>query len=78
MIALVGIIVSDVSAVERVNELLHDYRHDVVGRMGLPMREKSMNVISVVLDTDSGRINALTGKLGNLSGVRAKALYGES
>ena len=74
MIALVGIIVQDESSVEKVNAILHDYGDCIVGRMGLPLRSKSMNVISIVLDTDSGRINALTGKLGSLSGVRAKAL----
>ncbi len=76
MIALVGIIVQDESSVEKVNAVLHDYGDYIVGRMGLPLRSKSMNVISIVLDTDSGRINALTGKLGSLGGVRAKALYG--
>lgn len=79
MIALVGIMVESESAVEKVNALLHEYRDCVVGRMGLPLREKGMNVISVVLDTDAGKINALTGKLGSVDGgktVRAKALYG--
>ena len=79
MIALVGIMVENESAVEKVNAILHDYRECVVGRLGLPLREKGVNVISVVLDTDAGRVNALTGKLGNIDGgksVRAKALYG--
>ena len=56
MIALVGIIVQDESSVEKVNAILHDYGDCIVGRMGLPLRSKSMNVISIVLDTDSGRI----------------------
>lgn len=76
MIALVGIIVQDTAAVEKVNSILHDYSDAVVGRMGLPLKDKNMNVISIVLDTDAGRINGLTGKLGSLAGVRAKALYG--
>ncbi|MCI8458502.1 MAG: CopG family transcriptional regulator [Clostridia bacterium] len=76
MIALIGILVRNEEAAERVNELLHDYRDAVCGRLGLPLRDKGLNVISVVLDTDAGRVNALTGKLGRLPDVKAKALYG--
>ncbi len=76
MIALIGIIVQKQEAVEKVNALLHNYRNEVVGRMGLPLREKGINVISITLDTDAGKINALTGKLGSLDGVTAKAIYG--
>lgn len=75
MIALLGIMVSSEAAVEKVNTLLHDYRDCVLGRMGLPIREHGINVISVVLDTDAGRINALSGKLGNIEGVKTKAIY---
>lgn len=75
MIALIGIIVQNEIAVERVNALLHDYRDFVVGRMGLPLRDKGINVISIVLDADAGKINALTGKLGAIQNVHAKALY---
>lgn len=74
-IAVVAIIVSDVNCSERVNALLHDYGNYIVGRMGLPYREKSLNVISVVLDAPAGIINGLTGKLGMINGVNAKALY---
>ncbi len=75
MIALLSIMVQSEAAVETVNSYLHAYRDCVLGRMGLPIREKGLSVISVVLDTDSGKINALTGKLGGIEGVRAKAMY---
>lgn len=75
MIALVGIIVHDGDAVEKVNSVLHDHRDFVAGRMGLPMWDKGLNMISVALDADAGKINALTGKLGSIQGVKAKALY---
>lgn len=76
MIALIGIMVQTPDAVEKVNEALHDHRDFVRGRMGLPLGDKGLNVISVVLDCDAGRINGLCGKLGSIEGVRAKALYG--
>ncbi len=73
-IAVVAIIVTDYSAVERVNEVLHGYKDYVVGRLGIPYREKSVNVISVVLDAPSQEINALSGKLGMIAGVKSQVL----
>ena len=60
---------------ERVNALLSEYGEYVVGRMGIPYREKSVSVLCVVLDAPSSAINALTGKLGQLIGVSAKTLF---
>lgn len=74
-IAVIGIIVENADRAEKVNTLLHEYGQFIVGRMGLPYREKNVNVISVVLDAPAGVINGLTGKLGMLDGVGAKALY---
>ena len=68
-IALVGIIVEDTNSVGKVNEILHDYGEHIVGRMGIPYREKSVNVISVVLDAPSQEINALSPILVTLSGI---------
>ena len=75
MIALIGILVQNEDAVEKVNTLLHEYRDCIVGRMGLPMRDDGLNVISIVLNTDTGRINGLCGKLGSVEGVKSKAVY---
>ncbi len=74
-IAVVAIIVENPDRVEKVNALLHEYGQFIIGRMGLPHREKNVNVISVVLDAPTSVINGLTGKLGMLDGVGAKALY---
>ncbi len=76
-IALLGIIVSDGDAVETVNRILHEYGEYVLGRMGLPLRERRVNAITLVLDAPSDTINALTGKLGRVGGVSAKALFGK-
>ena len=75
MIALIGIMIQKEDAVEKVNTLLHDYRDCIMGRMGLPLRGDNLNVISLVLKTDSGRINGLCGKLGSIDGVKSKAVY---
>lgn len=74
-IAVIGIIVEDRSAAEAVNRLLHEYSGGIIGRMGLPYEKKGVSIISVVVDDLPDRISALSGKLGKLPGVTAKALY---
>lgn len=74
-IAILGIIVDDVDSVGDVNRILHDYGMYVIGRMGIPYRERSVNIISIVLDAPQDVINTLAGTLGRLHGVTAKAVY---
>lgn len=74
-IAVVGIIVEQKEAVSAVNEILHQYGSYIIGRMGLPYREKQINIISVVIDAPTDIISAMSGKLGRLQGVSSKALY---
>ena len=74
-IAVIGIIVDDKAMAESVNTLLHQYGDYVIGRMGLPYRERNMSIISVVVDAPSDIISALSGKLGRLPGVSSQALY---
>lgn len=74
-IAVVGIIIENLDLAGSVNEILHQYNTYIIGRMGLPYREKQVNIISVVLDAPSDVISAVSGKLGRLPGVSSKALY---
>ena len=74
-IAILGIIIENTDSVAAVNELLHENRDVIVGRMGMPYREKNVSVISVVLDATNDVISALSGKLGMIDGVSAKAVY---
>ena len=74
-IAAVSILVEDSSSVEVLNALLHEYAPYILGRMGIPYREKGVSIISLALDAPLDIINALTGKLGRLPGVSAKAVY---
>ena len=59
----------------RLNDLLHEYGDYVIGRMGIPYRERNINIISVAIDAPQDVINTLSGRLGKLSGVSAKATY---
>ena len=76
-IAAVSIIVSDRSASERINAVLSAYGEYILGRMGIPYREKGISVLSVVLDAPTEITNALTGKLGKIEHVSVKALFGK-
>lgn len=73
-IALIGIIIEETDVVEQVNELLHIYSQYIVGRMGLPYRERNINIISVVLDAPQNIISALSGKLGMIKGIQVKSV----
>lgn len=77
-IALIGIIVEELEAAKRVNAVLHDYAGYIVGRMGIPYRERSVNVISVVLDAPRDAVSALSGKLGMIGGISVKTVITKS
>lgn len=74
-VALIGIIVKNTGSVEQLNRLLHDYGGYIIGRMGIPYRERGINIISIALDAPQDEINALSGKIGRLDGVSAKTIY---
>jgi putative iron-only hydrogenase system regulator len=74
-VAIIGIIVEDSNSVEKLNSILHDYGDYVIGRMGLPYREKGISIISLAVDASQDIISALSGKLGRLPGVSTKTLY---
>ena len=74
-IALIGIIIEDINAVEKLNGLLHDYNEYIIGRMGLPYREKNISIISVVVNAEADIISTLAGKLGMIKGVNVKTIY---
>ena len=74
-VAIVGIIVEDCASTKEVQELLTQYSDYIIGRMGIPYRQKNIRIISVVLDASMDIINALTGKLGRISCVSSKVVY---
>ncbi len=73
-IALLGIIVENLNATEKLNQILHEYSDYVVGRMGIPYHERGIAIISVVLDAPQPVISALSGKLGMLPGISLKTI----
>lgn len=74
-VAVISIIVSEAEAVEELNKLLHFYSEYIIGRMGIPYREKQVNIICVAVDAPQNAISALSGRLGRLRGVTSKVAY---
>ena len=74
-LANIAIIVEKEESVERLNKILHKYGSYIIGRMGIPHKERGVNIISIAIDAPQNEISSLSGKLGMLDGVTAKAVY---
>lgn len=77
-IALIGIIVENDSEADKVNSTLHEYRKYIIGRMGLPYRQKGISIISIAIDGSNDVISSLSGKLGMIKGINVKTMYSKS
>lgn len=77
-VAIAAIIVEDPDSVNLLNELLHEYSQYIIGRMGIPYRERGISIISIAMDAPQDIISAMTGKIGRLKGVTAKTTYSRS
>lgn len=73
-VSVISIIIKNEEAAGEVNDLLHEFRQYIVGRMGIPYRDRGVSIISVVLDAPGDMTSSLSGKLGMLKGVSAKTL----
>ena len=71
-VAVISLIVTQPEAVEELNAILHTYSSYIIGRMGLPYRQKNVNIICVAIDAPQ---DTMSGKLGLLAGVNAKTAY---
>ena len=74
-VALVGIIVKKRENTEKLNEILHEYGEYIIGRMGVPYKEKDISIISIAMDAPQDKISALSGKIGMIEGISSKVIY---
>ena len=74
-VAVMSIIVENGEGVTELNAILHDYGDYIIGRMGIPYRQRGINIISVAIDAPQDTISALSGKIGRLKGVSVKTAY---
>ena len=76
-IAVVSILVADRCVSEQINTILSEFGDWIIGRMGIPYKEKGVSILSVVMDAPVEKVNTLTGKIGKMKGVSVKALFGK-
>ncbi len=74
-VAVISIIVENPEAIETLNHLLHEAGQYIIGRMGIPYRERGINIVSIAIDAPQDTISALTGKIGKLPGISVKTAY---
>ena len=77
-VAVISIIVENPEAIVTLNDLLHEAGNYIIGRMGIPYREKGINIISIAIDAPQDIINTLAGKLGKVEGISAKTTYSKN
>ncbi len=74
-VAVIAIIVEQGSSTQELNRLLHDAGPYIIGRMGIPYRQRGINIISVAIDAPQNVISALSGAIGRLPGVSTRTAY---
>ena len=74
-VAVMGIIVENTDSVEQLNHLLHEYGHYIIGRMGIPYRARSINIVSIAIDAPQDVTSALSGTIGSRDGISVKTAY---
>ena len=74
-VAILGIIVENLDSVELVNRILHEFGNYIIGRMGIPYREKKIHIVSIAVDAPQDTISAMAGKIGRLPGISVKTVY---
>jgi len=72
-IGVVGIVIENFENANKVNDVLHDFANIIVGRMGIPYRDRGLSVISLIVDGTTDELSAMTGKLGKIEGVNVKS-----
>ena len=77
-LAMLAIVVENADSVETLNGVVHGFASYIIGRFGLPCRERGVSLISLAIDAPTSVISALSGKLGMIPGVSAKAVYAKT
>jgi len=68
------IVIEDNRDVSRLNQILSNSSAIIIGRQGIPFRERGISIISLVLEGTTDEIGALTGRIGRLNGIEIKSV----
>lgn len=73
-LGVVALLIEGRDSIPRVNQILSAHGNIIQGRLGMPFRDKGVQVISLIVEGSTDDIGALTGPLGRLSGVQVKSI----
>ncbi|MEG2001377.1 MAG: iron-only hydrogenase system regulator [Evtepia sp.] len=76
-VAIIAVIVHKEDSVDTLNHLLHEYGSNIIGRMGIPYRNRGINILSIAIDAPQDTISALSGKIGKIDGINVKTVYSD-
>ena len=76
-VALIGVIVENYASVDELNDILHKNRDVIIGRMGVPHKEKNISVMSIVLDTDAETVEKISSAISSLEGVKVESIISD-
>jgi putative iron-only hydrogenase system regulator len=68
------LLVENKNSVDAINNILSMHSSIILGRQGIPLRDKGISVINLVLEATPEEISSLTGKIGQLDGVQVKSV----
>ena len=77
-IGTISIIIYRKEIAQQVNEIISEYSDFILARQGLPLPDKGLNIITLIIETSSDNINALTGKIGRLKDVEVKSILSKN
>jgi putative iron-only hydrogenase system regulator len=73
-VAMMGIIVENYTSVDALNDILHENRNYIIGRLGVPLKEKKISVMSIIVDSDSDHVEKMVTEISKLDGVRVNVI----
>ena len=74
-IAVMGIIVENRESAEALNSLLSEYGEYIIGRMGIPYKDRGISIVSIAVDAPQDIISSLAGRVGSIDGISVKTAY---
>ncbi len=68
------ILVENKDNISKLNNILNKHSSIIIERQGIPLRNKGINIISIVLEGTTDEIGSLTGQIGKLNGIQVKSV----
>lgn len=77
VIGIVGIKVEQFRSVDEMNAVLHNYGEDILCRQGIPLNEREVSVLSIIIDAPKPVIEKMADEIAHLDGVTVEKIFFE-